>query len=318
MDKTLLTLLLVLGAATFVLFNLEGNSAKPYSFDQYKTDYSKNYRDAGEEAYRRTIFLRNLIRIEEHNANPSNTYTQGINQFTDLMDEEFKAIYLTLQVPEDKKNIILLGQETTPIVGDVDWEKQGVVTPVKNQGQCGSCWAFSATAALESAHKLKDHEAPVSLSEQELVDCSRPQGNQGCNGGWMDSAFAYIKLYNIFGDSTYPYVARDQVCKTSTLSGKQWKLTGFVDVPGCTELANALEHRPISVAVDASVWSSYRSGVLSNCGLNVNHGVLLIGSNEQYWRIKNSWGSSWGESGFIRLSRGNTCAICQYPSYPTV
>jgi len=316
MDKSLLTLLLVLGAATLVLFNLEGSSPQPYSFEQYKADYGKKYRDAGEEQYRKTIFLRNLVKIESHNVNPSKSYTQGVNQFTDLLDEEFKAIYLTLQVPETK-NIILLGEET-PIVGDVDWEKQGVVTPVKNQGQCGSCWAFSATAALESAYKLKDHELPVSLSEQELVDCSRAQGNQGCNGGWMDSAFTYIKSNKIHSDKDYPYVARDQACKASTTSGQTWTVTGFVDVPGCTELANALEHRPISVAVDASVWSSYRSGVLSNCGLNVNHGVLLIGSNEQYWRIKNSWGATWGESGFIRLARGNTCAICQYPSYPTI
>jgi len=296
---------------------MEGSSAKPYSFDQFKAEYSKKYRDAGEEQYRRTIFLRNLVRIEAHNANPANTYAQGVNQFTDLIDEEFKAIYLTLQVPASAGNIIILGEES-PIVGDIDWEKQGVITPVKNQGSCGSCWAFSAVAALESAYKLKNHEEQVSISEQELVDCSRPQGNQGCNGGWMDSDFTYIKSNKIHGDRDYPYVARDQACKAATTSGRQWTLSGFVDVPGCTELANALEHRPVSVAVDASVWSSYRTGVLSNCGLNVNHGVLLVGSNDQYWRIKNSWGGSWGESGFIRLARGNTCAICQYPSYPTI
>jgi C1A family cysteine protease len=134
----------------------------------------------------------------------------------------------------------------------------------------------------------------------------------------MDSAFTYIQANKIHETKDYPYVAKDQACKTSSTQGLQWTLSAFVDVPGCTELTNALDQRPISVAVDASVWSSYRSGILSNCGLNVNHGVLLIGSSDQYWRVKNSWGAAWGESGFIRLAKGNTCAICQYPSYPTL
>jgi C1A family cysteine protease len=131
----------------------------------------------------------------------------------------------------------------------------------------------------------------------------------------MDSAFDYIIAKGITSTTSYPYVARDQACK---IDGGAWKLTGYIDVQGCDDLQTALATRPLSVAVDASVWSSYRSGVLSNCNKNVNHGVLLIGSTDAYWRIKNSWGTSWGESGFIRLAKGDTCAICQYPSHPLV
>jgi len=237
----------------------------------------------------------------------------GVNQFTDLTQAEFESTYLTLQVP--KRSYKQIDTTEIPAInGDIDWTNDGKVTDVKNQGQCGSCWAFSATASLESAilirHKTK---VPVSLSEQQLVDCSRSYGNMGCNGGWMDSAFDYIKDNGIVETEDYPYVARDQACKKQ---GGSIKVKDYTDVPGCTNLVNALAGRPVSVAVDASVWSRYRSGILNNCAKNVNHGVLLVGVSDNYWKIKNSWGAAWGEKGFIRISPGDTCAVCQYPSYP--
>lgn len=314
MDKKLLGVLILLGLSTLALFSLESTGAKAYSFAEFKNDYKKSYTDAAEEQYRKTIFLRNVVRIEEHNANKLNTYTKGINQFTDLTNEEFKAIYLTLIVPDKKVNILNEESAKASVNGDIDWTAAGMVTPVKNQGQCGSCWAFSATASHESALLLAG-QGQVSLSEQQLVDCSRSYGNQGCNGGWMDSAFQYAKDKGLTNTAAYGYVARDQACKIDSGS---YKLSGFVDVPGCDNLATTLASRPVSVAVDASVWSGYRSGVLANCGVAVNHGVLLVGATDAYWRIKNSWGPAWGESGFIRINRGNTCAICQYPSYPTL
>jgi len=216
-------------------------------------------------------------------------------------------------------------------LGDVNWNHSKKVSPVKDQGQCGSCWAFSATGAIESALLIKNITA--NLAEQQLVDCSGAYGNYGCNGGWMDSAFQYIIDHNITETSKYPYVARDQACKLNTGT---WSLSGFVDTPGCTNLLNALHIQPISVAVDASNWSSYKSGVFSSCGTNVNHGVLLVGTvnpthdangtqvTNGTWIIKNSWSSGWGDAGFIRLLRvgnitaSNTCAICSYPSYPTL
>lgn len=313
MNKSLIAALIVLGVASVYLYTLDNKAtSEVYSFEQYKRDFSKRYTKEGEEQYRRNIFLRNLIAIQEHNANPKNTYTMGVNQFTDLTQAEFEAIYLTLQLP--KRSYKTIEEPNAPNGGSIDWQADKKVTPIKNQGQCGSCWAFSATAAHESALLISTEET-VSLSEQQLVDCSRPYGNQGCNGGWMDSAFEFTIDNGLTTTAAYPYVARDQAC---SIKGGNYKLSSYVDVTGCDNLFNALNARPVSVAVDASVWSPYRSGILSNCGLNVNHGVLLIGATDDYWKIKNSWGTAWGEQGLIRIARGNTCAICQYPSYPVL
>jgi hypothetical protein len=154
MNKSLIAALVVLGVTSVYLYTLDTTPAtEAYSFEQYKREFGKRYTREGEEQYRRNIFLRNLININEHNANPKNTYTMGVNQFTDLTSAEFEAMYLTLQVP--KRSIRTVEVEGSVRGGDVDWKANGKVTPVKNQASCGSCWAFSATAAMESAFKIK-------------------------------------------------------------------------------------------------------------------------------------------------------------------
>jgi C1A family cysteine protease len=198
------------------------------------------------------------------------------------------------------------------IVGDIDWTTQGAVGPVKNQGSCGSCWAFSSTGALEALSKIA-YGTLKSFSEQQLVDCSGKYGNQGCNGGLMTSSFNFVKDNGIVEDSQYPYVAVQQTCKIPT---GPFKISGFTEVKDCNTQATALNSRPISVAVDATNWSTYKSGIFNNCGTRLNHGVLLVGITDQYWRIKNSWGTAWGESGYIRLARGNTCGVCNMSAYP--
>ena len=184
MNKSYLITALLAVMSAVVLYNQQ-HTAAPYSFEQYKTDYRKVYAREGEEAYRKAIFLKNLFSIAEHNADATQTWQKGVNQFSDLTDAEFKAIYLTLTPP--KKTIEVINEEMPSINGDIDWTRDGKVSAIKNQGACGSCWAFSATGAIESAYLFK--EQSLNLSEQDLVDCSRSYGNQGCNGGWMDSAF---------------------------------------------------------------------------------------------------------------------------------
>ena len=149
----------------------------------------------------------------------------------------------------------------------------------------------------------------LDLSEQQLVDCSRPQGNQGCNGGWPSSALKYVQSYGITSESQYPYVAKDQACKTQ---GGSFKISGQSSLSGCAGLTNGINSSPISVTVDATNWSTYGSGVFNNCRASINHAVLLVGVVNGNWKIKNSWGTGWGEQGFIRLAAGNTCGVCAY------
>ena len=237
----------------------------------------------------------------------------GINQFTGLTNEEFVETYLGTIIPSETVVEASTLENGDVSVGDVDWVSQGVVTPIKNQGSCGSCWAFSTTGSLEGLSKLA-YGNLLSFSEQQLVDCSSKYGNQGCNGGLMDNAFKYVIDHGICGESDYPYNAVKHLkCK---IDGGNFKISGFTDINNCNDLANGLTGRPISVAVDATNWSKYSSGVFGNCKTSLNHGVLLVGATDDYWKIKNSWGASWGEKGFIRLARGNTCGICNVASYP--
>lgn len=236
----------------------------------------------------------------------------GFNLFSDLTRQEYIERYLLLRTPAP--SVQTLEEKSVIPNGDIDWAAAGKVTLIKDQGECGSCWAFSAVAAVESAVLIAGQPQQL-FSEQQLVDCARAYGNQGCQGGWMDNAFKYIIAKGIASGLEYPYIGVDQACK---VDGGQFKIRSFVDVPGCTSLLNALVSRPLAVAVDASNWDPYQSGVFNNCGSSVNHGVLVVGVKSGFWLIKNSFGKYWGENGYIRLGPGNTCGICGYPSYPVM
>lgn len=241
--------------------------------------------------------------MEKHNSDKTQTYKMGINQFSIYTTEEFANKFLTPMPLVGYPR----GDDTMVNVGDIDWQAKGKVSRVKNQASCGSCWAFSATGVMESWSLIKG--TSVDLSEQQLVDCSRPQGNQGCNGGWPSSALKYVQANGITSQSAYPYTAKDGSCKTQ---GGSFKISGQKSLSGCTGLTNGISSSPISVTVDATNWSRYSSGVFNNCASSINHAVLLTGISGGNWRIKNSWGSSWGESGYIRVQSGNTCGLCQY------
>lgn len=309
MDSKHLALLLAVLTAASVLFT-QVDKASTSDFEAWKAQHSIKFETEFENSYRERIFLQNQAKMAAHNADKSKTFEMGLNQFSALTGEEFKQQYLGLVLPENYANVEDSVDDKR--VGDVDWTTQGAVTPVKNQGNCGSCWAFSTTGSLEGLSKLA-YGSLQSFSEQQLVDCSGSFGNQACNGGLMDNAFKYVKANGIVHEDEYPYKAVKQACSKNA---GPFKISGYTDIKDCNTLASSLTGRPISVAVDASNWSGYKSGVLGTCTKNLNHGVLLVGTTDQYWRIKNSWGASWGESGFIRLARGNTCGICNAASYP--
>lgn len=278
------------------------HEGKTDAFEEWKSSYGVNWAPE-EEAYRRLIFEKNLVNIEKHNNDHTQTYKMGVNQFSIYTTEEFAERFLT------PMNMVGFprGDDTMNIVGDVDWASQGKVSGVKNQGSCGSCWAFSATGVLESTF-LVQKGSTQSFSEQQLVDCSRSQGNQGCNGGWPSNALKYIQASGIQTESQYPYTGRDGSCH----AGAGIKISGQKSFSGCNGLSSGINSSPISVTVDATNWSSYKSGVFNNCATGINHAVLLVGVIGGNWKIKNSWGTGWGTNGYITLSGGNTCGVCAY------
>ena len=165
------------------------------------------------------------------------------------------------------------------------------MTKVKNQGQCGSCWAFADIATSESWALVKSRTT-YDLSEQQLIDCSTSYGNQGCNGGWPSSALKYIVTNGVTTEGSYPYVARQQSCQKN---GGTFKISGINYVSAaCSALSSSIAVQPIAVAVDATNWSNYSSGVFNSCSISINHAVLLVGIVSGNWKIKNSWGANWG------------------------
>ena len=306
--KVLAALLAIIGVIS-VFVGQAQTSSDVSDFQAWKQKFNIKYESQFEEAYRERVFLENVAKINLHNINEHRTYSQGINQFTALTDEEFVQTYLGLIVPKEAMEI---DSEQDVTVEDVDWVSQGCVTPVKNQGQCGSCWAFSTTGGLEGLSK-QAYGSLQSFSEQQLVDCSGSYGNMACNGGLMTSAFKYVRDKGIVHEDEYPYRAVKQTCKQD--SGA-FKISGYTEITNCNTLASEIGNRVVSVAVDATNWSRYSSGVFNNCSTRLNHGVTLVGVSGGNWWIKNSWGASWGEKGFIRLSAGNTCGVCNMASYP--
>jgi len=217
---------------------------------------------------------------------------------------------------------------TANLPASFDWSAKGAVTPIKNQGQCGSCWAFSTTGSLEGANYLKNKNL-ISFSEQALMDCSTKYGNHGCNGGLMDDSFYYVIDNGIPLESKYPYKAVDGSCKYNATTDNAFQITNCADVTVENELPlrAAIAQQPVSVAIDAAhaSFQLYKSGVYSGlCGTNLDHGVLAVGYGEEngkaYFKVKNSWGAGWGSNGYIFIANKGDgkgqCGIQLAASFP--
>ncbi|CAH8491431.1 unnamed protein product [Schistosoma curassoni] len=310
------------------------NSQYDEIWKQWKLKYNKTY-SINDEMKRKLIFMKHLTKIHRHNLLYDlglETYTMGLNQFCDMDWNELKTILFPNEFinhhpswNDNNEQLTLLSQKSLPLKWD--WRDYGLVTSVKDQGMCGSCWAFSTTGAIEGQF-IKKYKKSINLSEQQLIDCSYSFGNHGCHGGTMDQSFNYLKKYPIESEKNYPYQGVESSCHFH-LSKGIIKIKKFIDLPTKNEkiLQKAVYHYgPISVAIDASLdFAFYKSGIYESkyCSSSLlNHAVLVVGYgteyNKDYWLIKNSWGDKWGMNGYIKLRRNkhNMCGIATNASFP--
>ncbi|CAH8295146.1 unnamed protein product [Eruca vesicaria subsp. sativa] len=312
-------------------------SAVTEKHEQWMARFHRVYSEESEKTNRFEIFKKNLEFVERHNMNTNITYKLDVNQFSDLTEEEFRARYTGVVVPEgvtrisspDSDKKVSFRHENVSETGEsMDWRQEGAVTSVKNQGQCGVCWAFSAVAAVEGITKIEKGEL-ISLSEQQLVDCGRDI-NYGCKGWIMSEAFQYIiNNQGITSEDNYPYLASQQTC--SSTDPVAATISSYETVPSNDEeeLLKAVSQQPVSVTIDGAglEFQQYKSGIFDgDCGTDPNHAVAIIGygvSEEgiNYWLLKNSWGETWGENGYMRIMRGvdapeGKCGLARYAYYP--
>ncbi|XP_010052196.3 zingipain-2 [Eucalyptus grandis] len=303
--------------------------------EQWMAQHGRTYKDAEEKDRRFAIFQSNVEYIESFNSAPGRDYKLKINQFADLTNEEFRAFRGGFRLPKtrigSKKDDTPFRYENfTDVPSSIDWREKGAVTPVKDQGHCSSCWAFSAVAAVEGLIKITTGNL-ISLSEQELVDCDVQRDDHGCNYGWMDEAFEFIQQNSgLATEAEYPYNASKGACKAKASLEHTSKIRGYEDVPENDEdaLLKAVANQPVAVAVDSNEdFQFYSSGVFTGeCGTDYDHAVTIVGygtrdNGMKYWLAKNSWGKGWGEEGYVRIQREvdakeGLCGIAMLASYP--
>lgn len=326
--------LILLTAVTCVTARIHLSTQERHEWHRYKISYNKSYTHV-EEPRRLQIWLDNQRFVDDHN--DLDRHDVELNDIADLTPAEYMRLNGFRRSYGDSLAKVhgahfLPPLGASPVPESVDWRKHGLVTPVKNQGMCGSCWAFSSTGALEGQH-ARSSNGLTSLSEQNLVDCSTSYGNHGCNGGLMDQAFQYIKdNEGIDTEQSYPYEGTEQMCRFRK-EGLGATDVGFTDIPTGDEDALKLAVAtvgPVSIAIDAShkSFQLYKKGVYvePDCSASaLDHGVLIVGygvdeDGQDYWLVKNSWGPKWGEKGYIRMARNlqNQCGVATAASYPLV
>ncbi|KAL9254969.1 Senescence-specific cysteine protease SAG39-like protein [Drosera capensis] len=312
---------------------LNSNSSMVKRHEEWMAQYGRTYKDDVEKARRFEIFKRNVELIDAHNQMDKG-FTLGENSFTDLSDEEFQATYTGLKGIENLESMYNSAsfkyENITSAPASVDWVAKGAVTPIKHQGQCGSCWTFATSATIEGLHKITTGKL-VSLSEQQILDCDIHGHQLGCKGGYYTEAYKFVKKNGgLTTETNYPYVGRQQTCKKNVPVAA--KIGGYQQVPRNNEkaLQNAVANQPVAVAVDSNstTFKNYKSGVYKDsCGTRINHAVTVVGYGQAsdgtpYWLIKNSWGTTWGEKGYMKLQRNikdrkGRCGVAMIPAYPT-
>jgi cathepsin L len=301
------------------------------AFERWAEEHEKLYSEE-EVLYRFRIFKQNSDFVDKFNSE-GHSFTVGLNRFADLTNTEFLERYTGLrrplvQVPDHEHEAEF--DETQTIPAAVDWRAKGIVTRVKNQGACGSCWSFSASGAVEGVWALNN--SLVTLSEQNLMDCSRSYGNYGCNGGLMENAFKYIIANGgIDTEVSYPYQQTTSYSCKYSVANKGASIRSYKTVISGSEsaLKTAVAYRPVSVAIDASLYSFqlYTGGYYydAKCSSTaLNHGVLAVGygtdTSGAFWIVKNSWGEGWGDKGYVYMARNksNNCGIATQASFPVL
>jgi C1A family cysteine protease len=306
------------------LFALVSVAVSIPTFDEWMIKYEKTEYalDPEKLGYRRRVYEETVAEIEAINA-MNTTWTAGVNAYSDLTWAEFKA-YFNLDTGLDPQHCSATGRNgrslpPSKIPDSVDWRTKGMVTKVKNQGSCGSCWAFSATESIESEAFLSGKYSLEVLAPQQIVSCDKK--SSGCNGGDPATAFTYIKANGMEKEADYPYTAKDGSCKFNSAKVAV-KISGQKTVSGGESgMLTALQGRPLSVCHQTGGWQHYSGGVMTSCSSGGGHCTQMVGyaSSGDYWIVKNSWGTSWGNSGYLYLKKGSDlCGISKHCLYPTI